>query len=41
MKNKAKSQKVEEKLALVSKSMGDLDTSLKTLTNTLSCNYCV
>jgi len=21
--------------------MGDLDTSLKTLTNTLSCNYCV
>lgn len=41
MKQAAKSQKVEEKLALVNKSMNDLDSSLKTLMNTLSCNYCV
>jgi hypothetical protein len=41
MKKAAKNQKVEEKLALVSKSMNDLDSSLKTLMNTMSCNYCV
>lgn len=41
MKKQAKSQRVEEKLALVARSMGDLDTSLTTLMNTMSCNYCV
>jgi hypothetical protein len=41
MKKAVKSQRVEEKIALVNKSMADLDTSLKTLLNTMSCNYCI
>jgi hypothetical protein len=41
MKKAAKNQRIEEKVALVHKSMADLDTSLKTLMNTMSCNYCV
>ena len=41
MKKAAKNSRVEEKVALVNKSMGDMETSLKTLMNTMSCNYCV
>lgn len=33
--------KIEEKLALVGKSVADLETSLQALLNTLSCTYCV
>lgn len=32
---------MEEKLALICKSVADLDTSLQALANTLSCNYCI
>ena len=41
MKKAAKNSRVEEKISLVNKSMGDMETSLKTLMNTMSCNYCV
>ena len=41
MKRHAKNQKVEEKLAIVNSSLGDLDTSVKAMMNALSCNYCM
>jgi hypothetical protein len=41
LRKKYEGQKLDEKMLLIRKSLGDFETSLKSLMNTFSCNYCV
>jgi hypothetical protein len=41
LKLKYEGQKIEEKLALLKKSMAEFETALKAIGNSLSCNYCL